>query len=130
PMSIARTLLKPLANQADGRMPAREKKIRQQWQIPKPEELGGVHVQRGSEKNQTVERAAVFHVIQSQGSTHAFSQQIEPGGGVLLFEEADHRRDIFRGLGRRAEISAAATGEAVAAFDEIRFLKTKSASEC
>src|SRR5439155_24699101 len=50
--------------------------------------------------------------------THAFSQQIEPGRRVLLLQEADHRRDIFRGLGGCAEISTSATGEAVAASIE------------
>src|SRR5947208_2438841 len=118
PLRIARTFFEPLANQADGRMPAREKKIRQQWQVAEPENLGGVHVQRGGEKNQAVDRAAVLHVIQCQSSTHAFTQQVEPGRRVLLLQEADHRRGIFRGLGGCAEISTPATGEAVAASIE------------
>src|SRR5207253_1174336 len=118
PLRIARTFFEPLANQADGRMPAREKKIRQQWQVAEPADLGGVHVQRRGKKNQAGDRAAVLHVIQRQSPTHAFAQQIEPGRRVLVLEEVDHRRDIFRGLGWCAEISTPATGEAVAASIE------------
>src|SRR5207249_6527697 len=69
-------------------------------------------------KNQAGDLAAVLYVIQGQSSTHAFSQQREPGRRVLLLEKADHRRDIFRGLSGCAEISTPATGEAVAASIE------------
>src|SRR5207244_4634162 len=93
PLRIARTLFEPLADQADGWMPAREKKIRQQWQVAEPEDLGGVYVQRGREKNQAVDRAAVLHVIQCQSSTHAFTQQVEPGLRGLFLQASAPRRD-------------------------------------
>ena len=94
-------------------MPARKKKIGQQREISKAEYLGRIHVQRRSEKNQAADVSAVLDVIQSQSSTHAFAQQIKLGGRALLLEEADHRRDVFRGLCWSAKITPAATGETV-----------------